>query len=61
MDNHFSKFSTKSLTETWDLIQPPQNLTVGKLSLSLSLMMMRMRMMRMRMRMMRKAVRWCWW
>ena len=29
MENHFSKFSTKSLTESWDLIQPAQNLTVG--------------------------------
>ena len=28
MENHFSKFSTKSLTESWALIQPAQNLTV---------------------------------
>ena len=58
MENHFSKFSTKSLTESWALIQPAQNLTVRTLRMR-EKVSMRMRMMR-RMRWRRKEVE-CWW
>ena len=59
MENHFSKFSTKSLTESWALIQPAQNLTVRTLRMrEKARMSMRMMMMR-RMRWRRKEVE-CW-
>ena len=59
MENHFSKFSTKSLTESWALIQPAQNLTVRTLRMR-EKVSMRMRMGRRRsMRWRRKEVE-CW-